>query len=447
MTKSSLDRKNIRNLFIGYIFIALFGTLILLIPIMHTKPISFLDAFFTSASAVSMTGLITLNTSTDFTLYGQIFILVLIQIGGLGYMSIAMSLYILVRKKMSVDEKKLLKESLIYPNTDGLIGFLKKVLLFVFTIEFIGSALLFLRFKLDMPIKEALWSSIFHSISAFNNAGFSIFENGMTLYRDDFWINFIITSLIIIGGLGYFVLLELYFFSKKRLINLSLHTKLVLISTLILIIFASFIVFVFEYHNNRSIGNLPLFEKIMSAYFTVVNYRTAGFNTLDLSTFKDASLFFGSLFMIIGGAPGGTAGGIKVTTIAVLLIYSYWSIKDSNTRIFNFEIPQETINKAFIITVSSIVYIIICVLILSLIENDKNFLPLLFETSSAFATVGVSVGDGSTLSLSANFNPESKLIIILLMLSGRVGVLAFLFSIFFKEKEKYLNYPKGKIIL
>lgn len=447
MTKLSLDRKNIKNLFLGYIFIALFGAFVFLIPIMHTKPISFLDAFFTSASAVSMTGLITLNTSADFTLYGQIFILVLIQIGGLGYMSIAMALYILIRKKMSVGEKKLLKESLIYPNTDGLIGFLKKVLLFVFTIEFIGSVLLFLKFKLDMPIKEALWSSIFHSISAFNNAGFSIFENGMTLYRDDFWINFIITSLIIIGGLGYFVLLELYFFQKKHLINLSLHTKLVLISTLILIIFASFIVFIFEYHNTKSIGNLPLFEKIMSAYFTAVNYRTAGFNTLDLGAFKDASLFFGSLFMIIGGAPGGTAGGIKVTTIAVLLIYSYWSIKDSNARIFNFEIPQETINKAFIITVSSIVYIIICVLILSLIENDKNFLHLLFETSSAFATVGVSVGDGNTLSLSANFNPESKLIIILLMLSGRVGILAFLFSIFFKEKEKYLNYPKGKIIL
>lgn len=140
--------------------------------------------------------------------------------------------------------------------------------------------------------------------------------------------------------------------------------------------------------------------------------------------------------MIVGGAPGGTAGSIKVTTIAVLLIYAYWSIKDNNTRIFNFEIPTETINKAFIITVSSIVYIITCVLILSLIEDNKSFLPLLFETSSAFATVGVSVGDGGTLSLSALFNSESKLLIILLMLSGRVGVLAFLFSIFFKEKQK-----------
>ncbi|STA73462.1 TRK system potassium uptake protein TrkB [Campylobacter lari] len=253
--------------------------------------------------------------------------------------------------------------------------------------------------------------------------------------------------MIIIGGLGYFVLLELYFFSKKRFASLSLHTKLVLTSTIILIVFASLVVFLFEYHNPKSIGEFSLFDKIMSAYFTAVNYRTAGFNTLDLSAFKDASLFFGSLFMIIGGAPGGTAGGIKVTTIAVLLIYAYWSIKDSNARIFNFEIPTETINKAFIIAVSSIVYIITCVLLLSLIEDNKSFLPLLFETSSAFATVGVSVGDGGTLSLSALFNPESKLIIILLMLSGRVGVLAFLFSIFFKEKEKYLNYPKGKIIL
>lgn len=447
MTKLSLDRKNIRILFIGYILVALFGTFILMLPIMHTKPISFLDAFFTSASAVSMTGLIVLNTSLDFSFYGQFVILLLIQIGGLGYMSIAMALYILVRKKMSFGERNLLRESLIYPEADGLVGFLKKVLFFVFAIEFIGVILLFLRFKLDMNLNEALWASVFHSISAFNNAGFSIFESGLMSYRDDFWINFVITSLIIIGGLGYFVLLELYFFSKKRFASLSLHTKLVLTSTIILIIFASLIVFLFEYHNPKSIGEFSLFDKIMSAYFTAVNYRTAGFNTLDLSTFKDASLFFGSLFMIIGGAPGGTAGGIKVTTIAVLLIYAYWSIKDSNARIFNFEIPAETINKAFIIAVSSIVYIITCVLLLSLIEDDKNFLPLLFETSSAFATVGVSVGDGGTLSLSALFNSESKLIIILLMLSGRVGVLAFLFSIFFKEKEKYLNYPKGKIIL
>ncbi|RKO64333.1 potassium transporter [Campylobacter sp. P255] len=447
MTKLNLERNNIRILFIGYIVIALLGTFILMLPIMHTQPITFLDAFFTSASAVSMTGLIVLNTSLDFSFYGQIVILILIQIGGLGYMSIAMALYILVRKKMSFGEKNLLRESLIYPQPNGLVDFLKKVLIFVFTIELLGAMLLFLRFKLDMSLSKALWASVFHSISAFNNAGFSIFETGLVPYRDDFWINFIITSLIIIGGLGYFVLLELYFFSKKRFANLSLHTKLVLSSSVILIIFASLVVFLFEYHNPKSIGELSLFDKIMSAYFTAVNYRTAGFNTLDFSTFKDASLFFGSLFMIIGGAPGGTAGGIKVTTIAILLIYAYWSIKDGVVRVFNFEIPSKTINKAFVITVSSIVYIITCVLILSFIEDDKHFLHLLFETSSAFATVGVSVGDSGTLSLSANFNPFSKLIIILLMLSGRVGVLAFLFSIFFKEKEKYLNYPKGKIIL
>lgn len=447
MTQLSFDRKNIRILFIGYILIALIGALILLLPIMHTKEMNFLDTFFTSASAVSMTGLIIVNTANDFSFYGQLVILMLIQIGGLGYMSIAMALYILVRKKMTFGEQNLLKETLIYSGTENLSKFLVKVLSFVFTIELIGALLLFLKFTLDMPLNEALWASIFHSISAFNNAGFSIFETGLMPYRDDFWINFIITSLIIIGGLGYFVLLELYFFSKKRFANLSLHTKLVLISTIILIIFATLVVFLFEYHNPKSIGEFSLFDKIMSAYFAAVNYRTAGFNTLDLSTFKDASLFFGSLFMIIGGAPGGTAGGIKVTTVAVLLIYSYWSIKGSNTRIFSFEIPYETINKAFIIAVSSIVYIIICVLLLSLIEDDKSFLPLLFETSSAFATVGVSIGDGGTLSLSANFNTESKMIIILLMLSGRVGVLAFLFSIFFKEKEKYLNYPKGKIVL
>lgn len=155
-----------------------------------------------------MTGLIVLNTSLDFSFYGQLVILLLIQICSLGYMSIAMALYILLRKKMSFREKNLLRESLIYPEADGLIGFLKKVLFFVFTIELLGALLLFLRFKLDMNLSEALWTSVSPSISAFNNAGFSIFESGLIPYRDDFWINFVITSLIIIGDLGYFVLLE-----------------------------------------------------------------------------------------------------------------------------------------------------------------------------------------------------------------------------------------------
>ncbi len=387
------------------------------------------------------------NTAMDFTLAGQIIILILIQIGGLGYMSIGLFIYILIRKKFGFNGKNLLKESLLYPSTEGISKFFKNVVLFVFLIELIGAILLTMRFMLEMNFAKALWFGVFHSISAFNNAGFSIFESGLTPYKHDLAINIIITSLIIIGGLGYFVLVELYFFQKKRIQNLSLHTKVVILATISLIVFSTLIIFLLEYSNPNSIGNFSIFDKILSSYFTAINYRTAGFNTLDMSALHDASLFFGSLFMVIGGAPGGTAGGMKITTLVVLLFYVYWSIRNGRVRIFNQEISQETISRAFIITVGSAVYIVIAVILISLLESKFNFIYILFEISSAFATVGISVGDGGTLSLCALFSDPSKIIIIIMMLSGRIGVYAFLLSIFKEDKSTHIKFPEGKIYL
>lgn len=442
-----LDRRTFKILLAGYVIIALIGAAFLYSSWAHTTPISFLDAFFTSTSAISMTGLVVKNTATDFTLLGQIIILILIQIGGLGYMSIGFFVYLLIRKKVGFSGRNLLKESLFYPSMDGLFKFFKKVLLFIFIIELAGALLLTMRFALDMNFKKALWFGIFHSISAFNNAGFSIFEHGISTYKNDIAINFIITSLIIIGGLGYFVLVELYFFQKKRLPSLSLHTKVVVLSTIILIISSTLIIFALEYSNPKTMGHFSLFDKILSSYFTAINYRTAGFNTLNINHLNDASLFFGSLFMVIGGAPGGTAGGMKITTVITLLLYAYWSIRDGRVRIFGYEISQETISRAFVIAIGSAVYIIVAVILLSLLESHFNFLPLLFETSSAFATVGISVGNGGTLSLCALFSNPSKIIIIIMMLSGRIGVFAFLLSVFKQDKAMHIRFPEGKINL
>lgn len=448
MKQTHLDRRSIRVLFLGYVGIAIFGAFILRLDIMSKSDMSFIDALFTSASAISMTGLIVKNIATDFTIWGQIFLLFLIQIGGLGYMGLGIFFYLLIRKKIGFNERNMLKESLIYPHIDGVIDFLKKIVIFVFITEFVGAVLLSLRFALEMSMPQAIWNGLFLSISSFNNAGFTLFEYGLMPYRQDFWINFIVTTLIIIGGIGYFVLLELYLFKKKRLGTLSIHTKIVLSGTVILIILATVVVFLFEYANKNSIGSFSLFDKLLSSYFISVNYRTSGFNTIDLNTLKDASLFFGSLFMVIGGGPGGTSGGIKITTAAVLIIYTYWVIKNARAaHIFHYEIPEETIRKAFVITVGSIMYVIICVIIVSLLEQEYRFINILFEVSSAFATVGVSTGDGGTLSLSALFSNESKLIIILLMITGRIGIFAFLISMFTQEKEKFLRYPQGKVYL
>ncbi|TKX34331.1 TrkH family potassium uptake protein [Campylobacter taeniopygiae] len=447
MKQFGLDRRTFKILLAGYVIIALIGAAFLYSSWAHTTPINFLDAFFTSTSAISMTGLVVKNTATDFTLLGQIIILILIQIGGLGYMSIGFFVYLLIRKKVGFSGRNLLKESLFYPSMDGLFKFFKKVLLFIFIIELAGALLLTMRFALDMNFKKALWFGIFHSISAFNNAGFSIFEHGISTYKNDIAINFIITSLIIIGGLGYFVLVELYFFQKKRLPSLSLHTKVVVLSTIILIISSTLIIFALEYSNPKTMGHFSLFDKILSSYFTAINYRTAGFNTLNINHLNDASLFFGSLFMVIGGAPGGTAGGMKITTVITLLLYAYWSIRDGRVRIFGYEISQETISRAFVIAIGSAVYIIVAVILLSLLESHFNFLPLLFETSSAFATVGISVGNGGTLSLCALFSNPSKIIIIIMMLSGRIGVFAFLLSVFKQDKAMHIRFPEGKINL
>lgn len=447
MKQANSDRKTLRFLFLGYIILAIVGTIILKLEICTTNGISFIDALFTSASAISMTGLIVKNTANDFTLYGQIAILVLIQVGGLGYMGFGAFLYVLVRKKIGFSERNLLKQSLIYPSMEGILKFLKKVLIFVFIAEFIGAIFLSLRFMLDMNIQKSIWFGIFHSVAAFNNAGFSLFENGLTNFKEDTWINIVISSLVLIGGIGYFALLELYFFHQKRLTNLSLHTKIVLISTIFFTLFATAIIFLFEYSNEYTIGELNLFDKILSSYFAAVNYRSGGFSTLDFNEFKDASLFFGSLFMIIGGAPGGTSGGIKITTIVVLLVYAYWTIRGGRVRIFNYELPNDVISKAFIIAISSAICVIFYVITLSLLESEHRFLPLLFETVSAFATVGVSVGNGDNLSLSALFNDESKIIIIIMMITGRIGVYAFLLSVFMQDKEKFIRYPQGKVYL
>ncbi|KAA6225140.1 MULTISPECIES: TrkH family potassium uptake protein [unclassified Campylobacter] len=448
MKQFGLDRRTFKIFLIGYIVIALGGAFLLSFKQTHNGDLDFLDAFFMSTSAVSLSGLLVKNTATDFTLLGQLIILALVQIGGLGYMGIGLFVYILIRKKVGFSGKNLLKESLLYPTMDGLFKFFKKVLLFIVGIEIIGGILLTLRFALDMDFKQALYFGFFHSISAFNNSGFSIFETSLMDYKFDLAINLIITSLVIIGGLGYFVLIEVYFFQRKRLQNISLHTRVVLLATLILILFSTIVTFCFEYSNETSIGSFSLIDKLLNSYFIAVNYRTSGFNMIDISSLKDASLFFGALFMVIGGAPGGTAGGMKLTTLVVLLLYAYWSIREGRVRIFGYEISQEIISKAFVIAIGSAVYIVVCAILLSLMETEYPFIALLFETSSAFATTGLSVGDGGNLSLCATFNDFSKSIIIIMMISGRIGVFAFFLSVFSQDKKGiHLQYPQGRINL
>lgn len=416
-----------------------------MMPFSHHGELRFIDAFFTSTSAVCVTGLIVKDTPIDFTSTGQLIIMLLIQIGGLGYMTAVTFLAVMRHKKIGHRDRLILQESLNHPGMDGIVSFLKIVFSSIFIIEVLGIIILTLRFWMDMPIEKALWYGVFHSISAFNNAGFSLFSDNMMGYQGDLIINISIPILIILGGLGYLVLIELYHFKTKEIVRLSTHTKIVLLMTVFLILAGMILLLSLEWNN--ALKDLSLDEKILAAWFASVNYRTAGFNSIDLSTLSDANLFFSTFFMMIGGAPGGTAGGIKVTAFALAMIGLWYTLRgDTHVHIFRRSIAPYQINKAYAIIFIASVYVVASTILLSELES-LPFLRILFEACSAFGTVGLSTGNGGSLSYSALFSDWGKANIILLMFMGRIGVFAFTVIIVGKAVQSRIKYAEGKIVL
>lgn len=442
--------KVFRFLFLGYVVFAFFGAGLLSLDVMHTRPIPFIDLLFTAASAISITGLVTVNVANDYTIYGQAVIMVLIQIGGFGYMSVASLIFIILGKRMDLGERTMLKEDLVYPNFSGIIKFIKKIFAVIIVIELAGAGVMTLVFMLDMPFLQALWTGVFHSVSAFNSAGFSIFENSFVGYADNAILLVTTCILITLGGLGYLVLSECYGYYKKRIKRVSIHTRIVLIMSAALFVMSVVVITVLEFHNDKLFKDASVFEKLLSFLFLAVNLRTSGFNSIDVSQLHDQSVFFSTLMMIIGAAPGGTGGGMKVTTLAVLLLFTYSAIKDQDPVIFKRRIPNETIRKAFVVFVASMVYVVVSVLIISTLEDRQNerFLPILFEVSSAFSTTGMSLGssDGTT-SLVGDFDTFGKLYVIILMFLGRIGVLAFSFMLLGKNKKSRIEYPTEEVNL
>lgn len=439
--------KEIRLIIWTFLAIIAAGTFLLSLPISTTKPISLADAIYTATSATCVTGLIVKDTPLDFTYFGQGVILLMIQIGGLGYMTIATFMAIMLRRKLSHRDQMILKTSLNYDTFSGVVRFLKIVFKMVLAIELLGALLLSIRFALDMPLGKAVWFGLFHSLSFFNNAGFSLFSNSMMDYKFDPAVNLISTTLIIIGGIGYFVILELYYFRQKELTRISTHTKLTLSTTLILIVAAMFLFLSLEWFNQKSIGDFDAFGKLITGYFYAINLRTAGANSIDVGTLSDSTLFLSTIFMVIGGGVGGTAGGIKVTTFAVIAIATWHSIKGhSDASVFKRTIPHQTVMQAFTILLVGTFYIIAATILISETQ-DVRFIKIIFEVASAFGTVGLSTGNGGVLSLSANFNDFGKMVIVFIMLAGRIGFLAFTLAFIGKIEEKRYKHAEGRIIL
>ncbi|MDP3387978.1 MAG: TrkH family potassium uptake protein [Eubacteriales bacterium] len=422
------------------------GTTLLNLPIASVdgRSIGFIDALFTAASAVCVTGLTVVNTAVHWTLFGKIVIILLIQIGGLGIMTMATLIAFLFGKKITLKDRLLMQEEMNTSTLQGIVLLTKRVLFLTITVEFIGVVLLSFVFVPDFGLAKGIWFSIFHAISAFCNAGFDLLGNSLVDYVTNPLINFTIISLLIIGGLGFYVLMDII--QRKRLKKLLIHSKIVLLITAVLLMFGFLIVFIFEYNNPATLGGLNLPGKLMSSFFLSATPRTAGFNTLDTSALSPVTTFFIIMLMFIGGSPGSTAGGVKTTTVGVIVIAIVGLVKGSeDTEIFKRRIPITMILRAIAIMGIAIFLVILTTTILLVTERNTgfSFVDIIFETVSAFGTVGLSRG------LTPNLTDIGRIVVTLTMFIGRLGPLTIAFGIAQNQHKNkgYYKYPEGKIMV
>jgi len=433
-------------LVIGFLSVIFIGAILLTLPVSHTGECSFIDALFTSTSAVCVTGLIVKDTPHDFTLFGHMVIMLLIQIGGLGYMTSATIISLLIGKKIGIMERLTIKEGLNVESLEGIVRFTKGVLIFTLIFELAGTMVLTCRFLFDHPPMDAMLYGLFHAVSAFNNAGFSLFSDNLVHYKGDITVNLTITTLIIVGGIGFIVVRDLYHLQRKKVMKLSQHTKIVLTTTAILIIGGTVCIYFLEASNPKTFIGLPLKEKILVSYFSSVTARTAGFNTVDYSLLRTETLFLTIILMFIGASPGGTGGGVKTSTFAIIIASLYATIRGlSNTVLFKRRVSPDTVLKSFLLVTLAAIF---CTLSTHFIITTQNsqYLSAMFEVTSAFGTVGLSVGDGDVRSLSALFTPVGKLAVTFTMFVGRLGPLTLAVAVTRKVQERF-KYPEGRVII
>lgn len=435
---------------LSFISVILFGAILLTFPISSKtgEYTNFLTALFTATSATCVTGLVVVDTGTYWSLFGQIVILILIQIGGLGYMTIATFFLLFSHRKISLKQRFVLKEGLNVYKLSGILSFTKMVFFYVILLEFSGAVILTLRFIREASFPVALWKGLFHSVSAFCNAGFDIIGNfrSFTPYANDLTVNLVVMSLIVFGGIGFYVAYELYYtvvywFKERILRKFSLHSKIALKFTIFLIIFGAITFFILEYTNLLTLGVLPFRGKILASLFQSITPRTAGFNTVNISMLKQPTQLLLIILMFIGGSPGGTAGGVKTTTFFVFLVLIMYAFRErTNVVAMGRTIKLETLRKAiFIISFALFIILFSSFLILTAQGNEFNFMQVLFEVVSAFGTVGLSTG------ITTKLSSFSRVVIIATMFIGRVGPLSFILSLATRRIKKVPEYPEEEV--
>ena len=433
---------------LGFLAVILLGTVLLALPIAakNGQSIGLFDSLFTSTSAVCVTGLVVVDTGTTFSLFGQIVLIVLIQVGGLGFMVFATMLMVMLGRKISIRGRMLIRESMNASSLSDLGSLTMLYLLLSLTIELVGAVTLCFRFVPLYGWKHGTWMALFHSVSAFCNAGFDLFGNyaSLTAFSGDPLVLLTVASLIILGGLGFSVILETAR-NRQGFRNLSLHTRIVLMTTLVLLLAGTVFYWIVERTNAETLAGCSEGEKILNAFFQSVTMRTAGFNSFDLSGFRDGSKLFSSLLMMIGASPASTGGGIKTTTIAALTLLMLSVVRgESEVNVARRRLSDDISRRALAVAVLFLTTLLTGTLIISLIENGRFPLEdILFEASSAMGTVGVSaIG-------TPNLSSASRAILLPMMFLGRVGPLTLAVAVAKRQGglRTASKYPEERIMI
>ena len=432
-----------RKLILGFLFAIFLGTFILMMPfsLREGEKLNFLSSLFTIVSAVCVTGLTVVDVSKVFSPAGDLVIIFFIQLGGLGVMTFSSILFLVMGKRMTFYERELLKEERNADSSGEISGFIKKLLLTVFVIESIGAIILTWEFSKEMPLNKAVFYGIFHSISAFCNAGFALFSNNLEAYKANPVINLTIGYLITLGGIGFAVITSVIMVIRRGIDRFNLTSKVAIIISVILTFGGMILFFVLENSNPATLGDLNFVQKVLASYFQSVTLRTAGFNTIPLGELRNSTIFMCCILMFIGASPGSTGGGIKTTTFGVILFYVIGIVKKKeNVEIFNRRLDWEIMNRALAILVLAITYVIVIIMLMLIAES---FSPeeIMFEVISAFGTVGL------TLGITPDLTTFSKLLLIITMFIGRLGPMTFALAIGETKKKALSKYPKENILV
>lgn len=436
-----------KTICLGFVGLIALGTFLLCLPIATTDGTwsNFITALFTATSAVCVTGLSVVDVGKFYSPFGQGVLLLLFQVGGLGYMTTTTFLLQIIGRKFSLRDKITLQQALDIPGIRGAVNLVQSIIATTLIIELTGVFFLFWAFSPQYGIDGGLWLAVFHSVSAFNNAGFSLFSDSLISYNRSIIINIVIPLLIILGGIGYQVILEGFLWCKTKLqrqrMVFSLNFKVVTSTTIVCLLLGTLLLRLSEI-NSEAFKGLNNWEQWMAAWFQSTTTRTAGFNTIDNGKLSFAGLFITIAWMFVGASPGGTGGGIKTTTSRVLFASTGTALKgEEEVHLYGRQIPHVLLVKAIGVAVGSLFTVIGSAVLLSITDPQFSFIEILFESTSAFATVGLSMG------ITGKVSPIGQVILVITMYIGRVGVMLLMAALMKIPKPKMVQYPEETLLV